>query len=81
MDITGLEHLFGGEDVLVSQIQQAFRRIGLKTRIAVTDTFTAAWSLAHFHESELLLVPPGKVVDALADLPIASLNLPEADDA
>jgi protein ImuB len=79
MDITGIGHLFGGEDVLASQLEKAFRRIGLKTRIAVTDTFAGAWSLAHFHESELLLVPPGKVIDAIVGLPIASLNLPEAE--
>lgn len=78
MDMTGLAHLFGGEETLIAQIQHAFQRMGLKTRIALTDTFAAAWSLSHFHRHDLLRVPPGEALPALVELPVASLNLPSA---
>jgi protein ImuB len=78
MDMTGLAHLYNGEDVLVDQVQRAFRKLQLVTRIAVTDTFTAAWAITHFGDREVVLVPPGEVKESLTHLPVASLNLCEA---
>src|SRR4051794_10320514 len=47
LDVTGVAHLFGGEDRLVRDMQRCFAQIGLTTRVAIAPTAAAAWALAH----------------------------------
>ena len=47
LDVTGVAHLFGGEDGLIRDVQRRFARIGLTTRVAIAPTAAAAWALAH----------------------------------
>jgi protein ImuB len=47
LDISGVGHLFGGEQDLARDIRQRFARMGLSTRIAIAPTAAAAWALAH----------------------------------
>src|SRR6478672_7330059 len=51
LDVTGVAHLFGGEEGLVRDVRRCFARTGLTTRIAIAPTTTAAWALAHFSPS------------------------------
>jgi protein ImuB len=51
LDVTGVAHLFGGEEGLVRDVRRCFARTGLTTWIAIAPTTTAAWALAHFSPS------------------------------
>jgi protein ImuB len=76
LDITGLGHLFGGEDAIVEKIVDALADRGVHVRAAVADTIGAAWAVAHYKEDAFLL-PPSSVLPALRPLPIEALRLPE----
>ena len=91
LDITGLAHLFGGEAALVRKVAEDFAHRGLAARMAVADTFGAAWALTHYAEDckldveppssicnsqfSICNLPPGQTA-ALRPLPIESLRLP-----
>ena len=48
LDVSGVAHLFGGEDGLVEDVRRRFATLGLTARIAIAPTAAAAWALAHF---------------------------------
>jgi len=48
LDVSGVAHLFGGEEGLVRDIRQRFARLGLTARVAIAATAAAAWALARF---------------------------------
>ena len=48
LDVSGIAHLFGGEEALMRDIRRCFAGIGLTTRIAIAPTAAAAWALSHF---------------------------------
>jgi protein ImuB len=93
LDATNLAPLFGGEAALVAQAEHALRRRGLETRLALADTVSAAWALAHYggaHQISPGLCPgvalPHKFLSshnpqaepgAEDALPLAALRLPE----
>ena len=56
LDISGVAHLFEGEDGLVRDIRRCFARIGLTARIAIAATAAAAWALSHFGGDKLALL-------------------------
>ncbi|WP_417688154.1 Y-family DNA polymerase [Roseibium sp.] len=74
LDITGSAHLFGGETLMLADMRQRLKRAGLTVRIGLGDTRGAAWALAHYDEG---LAEPGKMFEALADLPVAALRMDE----
>jgi protein ImuB len=51
LDVTGVAHLFGGEEGLIGDIQRRFAAIGFLTRVAIAPTAAAAWALARFNPS------------------------------
>jgi protein ImuB len=60
LDATGIGELFGGERALAHQIVQAFAQRQLAARVAMADTWAAAWALANFAPLELASKPvPG----------------------
>jgi protein ImuB len=48
LDVTGVAHLFGGEQGLVDDVRGRFAAMGLTARIAIAPTVAAAWALAHY---------------------------------
>jgi len=48
LDVSGVAHLFGGEDGLLADIQRRFVRMGFTVRIAIAPTAAAAWALARY---------------------------------
>ena len=73
LDIAGAAHLFGGEDKLITDLEDRLLRLGLPARLAVAETAGAAWALARFRPATILLV--GEERAALAPLPIEALRL------
>ncbi|MDB5668902.1 MAG: polymerase family protein [Alphaproteobacteria bacterium] len=78
LDLSGVAHLFGGEELMCRRIVAFCSRMGLAARIAVADTFGAAHALARNRSGPVTICPPGDQTEALAPLPIALLRLDEA---
>ncbi|MFY8141068.1 MAG: DNA polymerase Y family protein, partial [Caulobacter sp.] len=48
MDITGVSHLWGGEQAMADDLLQRLAANGIPARAAVADTAGAAWALARY---------------------------------
>lgn len=77
MDITGLVPIFGSEQALATQMRKAFHERSLIMQVAITDTYSGAWALAHCSGEHVSIVPHGKVCEAIWPLSVAGLNLGE----
>jgi protein ImuB len=77
LDITGSEHLFGGETKLRLGLSHRLRRAGLHARTVIASAPDTARALARFGRTAI--VPPGGESAAVRSLPIAALGLPEKD--
>src|SRR5712672_4070665 len=55
LDVTGASHLFGGEEKLLADLNERLARLGLPARGAAAETAGAAWALARFHVSPVIL--------------------------
>lgn len=73
LDITGASHLFGGEAPLLADLGVRLARAGIAARMAIADTWAAAWGLARFAPGTI--APEGHGLEALAHLPVAALRL------
>jgi len=80
LDITGTDHLWGGEGAMLADLLDRLARWGVPARAAIADTAGAAWALAR-HGRDQAVVPPGGQGEALARLPVAALRLDEAAQA
>jgi len=78
LDIAGSEQLFGGETGLVETMRADFAQQGLQTRIAIADSWGAAWAVSHFGDMTASLVPASRQSEALSALPVASLRIANA---
>ena len=47
LDVSGVAHLFGGEQALIRDIRRRFATLGLTARVAIATTAAASWALAH----------------------------------
>ncbi len=72
LDITGVDHLFGGERRMLEGVAGRLETIGYATLAAIGPTVGAAWALSHFGPDRAIADDP---VAALADLPMAALRL------
>lgn len=73
LDITGVSHLFGGEETMLAMLIERLRGLGYSVEGAIAPTIGAAWALAHFIPGVILGVD--KLEDALGRLPVAALRL------
>lgn len=74
LDITGSDHLWGGEEAMMAEMAARLERAGIAARLGLADTRGAAWALAHFAPGRA--AAPGARLSALAKLPVAALRLP-----
>ena len=74
LDVSGVAHLFGGEQGLVRDVQRCFARIGFTTCTAIAPTAAAAWALSRFSR------PPSIVTPAKAGVHV-SANLKASEDS
>jgi protein ImuB len=75
LDLTGGQHLFGGEAAMAGAMLASLARLGVPARIGVADTPGAAWALARYGEETPAMAPEGGSRAALAGLPVAALRL------
>ncbi|THD61885.1 DNA polymerase Y family protein [Phenylobacterium sp.] len=73
LDVTGVDHLWGGEAALLEDIRRRLAANGLPFRAAIADTPGAAWALAHYGEDGAI-APPGGQGPLLAPLRPAALR-------
>lgn len=79
LDITGTQSLFGSPEMLVKNLRQRVRALGISAHIAVSSNFHAAVCFAKgLMRSVLLVVPQGKEATALSSLPLTTLGLTES---
>jgi protein ImuB len=74
IEVAGSAHLFGGEQALIEDLTGRLQRNGVLARAAIADTPGCAWAVARFGSDPI--VPTGRLVDAMASLPVAALRLP-----
>lgn len=75
IDITGVAHLFGGEDGMLAAVTGRLARLGFAVCGAIAGSVGAAWALAHFAPGRI--VADDRTADALRDLPAEALRLDE----
>lgn len=73
LDITGVAHLFGGEEKMLATLTDRLRRLGFMVHASIASTIGAAWALAHTEHGTIL--KQGEEKAALANLPVAALRL------
>jgi protein ImuB len=74
IDVTGVAHLYGGEERLIDDLCARLAALGLTARVALADTLGAAHALARFASSPALALP-GETEAKLAPLPVEGLRL------
>ena len=77
LDLTGVAHLFGGEQAMCARILRFCVRLGFAARIAVAETYGAAHALARHGGEAILLCPEGNMATAIAPLPLVALRVDE----
>lgn len=77
LDVTGVAHLFGGEEALAKDIRRRFGQAGLTVRVAIAPTAAAAWALSHFARPvSIVTIEAGRCWnDELLPLHVSALRL------
>jgi protein ImuB len=78
LDISGCAHLHGGEEPLLQDLLDRFRRYGFAVRAAIAETPGAAWAWARFGDAARPCLPQGCLVSILSPLPLPALRLQAA---
>lgn len=75
LDITGVAHLFGGEERMLATLTSRLAALGYTVAGAIADTVGAAWAFAHFEPGSI--VAEGELEQRLSLLPVSALRLSE----
>lgn len=81
IDISGVAHLFGGEESLLDDLTRRLASFGVPSCAGLADAHGAAHALARFGcpgNACWALAPPGETRAALAPLPVEALRLDSA---
>ena len=73
LDVTGVSHLFGGEQAMLDRIRKGLLAHGLAVRGALAGTTVAARALARYRDGAV--VASGEEEQAMKPLPVEALNL------
>lgn len=82
LDVTSIGVLFGGEDRLAEALLADLAVRGYAARLAIADTISAAWGLAHFSTRRITIIDAASSQDvspgwqALQTLPLEALRVP-----
>jgi protein ImuB len=77
IDIDGCAHLWGGEDAMARGMLQRLETQNIPARIAIADTFGAAWALARYGANDVTITSQDDV-RRLEPLPVAALRIDES---
>lgn len=75
LDLSGVAHLFGGEQQMCARILGFCARLGFSARIAVAGTLGAAHALARHSNRPITISASGEEAQAIARLPLAALRV------
>lgn len=75
IDITGVAHLYGGEEKLLADLAARLERFSLTARLGLADTLGAAHALAHFAQASPGVAGEGRAEAAIMRLPVEALRL------
>lgn len=75
VDITGVAHLFHGEEGLLADARASLARWGFAARMAVAPTVGAAWAMAHYGPRSAILAAADDMAERLRHMPVAALRL------
>lgn len=78
IDITGVAHLFGGEEALLDDMVQRLQSFGIAVQAGLADTLGAAHALARFGcppGAAWVMSPIMETREAIASLPVEALRL------
>jgi protein ImuB len=84
LDVTGVAHLFGGEEGLRGSTMRSLARAGVVARAAIAPGAAAARAMCRFHAAaarahgSAAILAAGTEAEALAGLPPVALGLPAA---
>ncbi len=74
LDITGVSHLFGGEQAMLETVTSRLRGLGFSVIGAIAPTIGAAWAMVHCNQERIL---DGAINEAVSELPVPALRLSE----
>jgi protein ImuB len=77
LDLSGVSHLFGGEQRMCERILLFCSRLGFAARMGVAGTSGAAHALARFGKHKISLCPNGRETEAIAPFPPEALRIDE----
>ena len=77
LQVDAVTHIYGDESTLVDHVAKRFYSRGYQPRLAIADTPSAAWALAHFASAPSTIVGVAQM-QPLFELPVAALRLSEA---
>jgi protein ImuB len=77
IDTTGAAHLHGGEEAMVTAMVERLAASGFTAHAALADSWDAAHAFARYVAQPIAVIPPGESANAILDLPVAALRLPE----
>ena len=77
-DIAGCAHLWGGEAAMAAALLQRLTTQTIPARIAIADTFGAAWALARYASETVTIAQPDDEAILLSSLPVAALRLDDS---
>lgn len=75
MDTTGVDHLYGGEDGMLTAIRTSFRRMQVATRVSIAHSPAAAWAYSRYGAGGALPDDRNAAFEQLKDLPVAALRI------
>jgi len=75
LDLTGEEHLFGTEYLLLHELMNKLERVRMTARLAAAPTLGAAWALARFGRNSVSVTTAANLGAALDPLPIMALRI------
>jgi protein ImuB len=73
LDVTGVSHLFGGEQKMLGRVCQGLQAQGFGVQGAIAGTAAASRAFARYRNGSVIL--PGEEAAAITLLPIAALDL------
>ena len=73
LDVTGVAHLFGGEQAMLDRIRNSLQIQGFALRCALAGTAVAARALARYRDGTV--IASGEEEQAMKPLPVEALNL------